>query len=101
MGHEEAIRIHSRCRHLQKLDILSEILQAGLKRSLTKFEQNDKEDEFTDYMLAPDIICKSEMDELLLTVTLEFLLFFYNSKCTNMQSIPFHCRAAGLKIVFF
>ncbi|XP_042616304.1 rhophilin-2-like [Cyprinus carpio] len=60
MGHEEAIRIHSRCRHLQKLDILSEILQAGLKRSLTKFEQNDKEDEFTDYMLAPDIISKTE-----------------------------------------
>uniref|UniRef100_A0A8C1G6E1 Rhophilin-2 n=1 Tax=Cyprinus carpio TaxID=7962 RepID=A0A8C1G6E1_CYPCA len=68
MGHEEAIRTHSRCRHLQKLDILSDILQAGLKRSITKFEQNDKEDEFTDYMLAPDIICKSEMDELLLTI---------------------------------
>ncbi|XP_059368771.1 rhophilin-2-like [Carassius carassius] len=60
MGHEEAIRIHSRCRHLQKLDILSDILQAGLKRSITKFEQNDKEDEFTDYMLAPDIISKTE-----------------------------------------
>ncbi|RXN17365.1 rhophilin-2 isoform X1 [Labeo rohita] len=60
MGHEEAIRTHSRCRHLQKLDILSDILQAGLKRSLTKFEQNDKEDEFTDYMLAPDIISKTE-----------------------------------------
>uniref|UniRef100_A0A8C2AHM5 Rhophilin, Rho GTPase binding protein 2 n=1 Tax=Cyprinus carpio TaxID=7962 RepID=A0A8C2AHM5_CYPCA len=60
MGHEEAIRTHSRCRHLQKLDILSDILQAGLKRSITKFEQNDKEDEFTDYMLAPDIISKTE-----------------------------------------
>ncbi|XP_050971574.1 rhophilin-2 isoform X2 [Labeo rohita] len=60
MGHEEAIRTHSRCRHLQKLDILSDILQAGLKRSLAKFEQNDKEDEFTDYMLAPDIISKTE-----------------------------------------
>uniref|UniRef100_A0A8C2J3L6 Rhophilin-2 n=1 Tax=Cyprinus carpio TaxID=7962 RepID=A0A8C2J3L6_CYPCA len=80
MGHEEAIRTHSRCRHLQKLDILSDILQAGLKRSITKFEQNDKEDEFTDYMLAPDIICKSEMDELLLTDTLEFLLFFSATK---------------------
>ncbi|XP_026070964.1 rhophilin-2-like isoform X1 [Carassius auratus] len=60
MGHEEAIRIHSRCRHLQKLDILSDILQAGLKRSITKFEQNDKQDEFTDYMLAPVIISKTE-----------------------------------------
>uniref|UniRef100_A0A672PP14 Rhophilin, Rho GTPase binding protein 2 n=1 Tax=Sinocyclocheilus grahami TaxID=75366 RepID=A0A672PP14_SINGR len=62
MGHEEAIRIHSRCRDLQKLYILSDILQAGLRRSLTKFEQNDKEEDFTDYMLAPDIICKSEID---------------------------------------
>ncbi|XP_077085094.1 rhophilin-2 isoform X3 [Siphateles boraxobius] len=60
MGHEEAIRTHSCCRHLQKLDILSDILQASLKRSLTKFDQNDKEDEFTDYMLAPDIISKTE-----------------------------------------
>lgn len=60
MGHEEAIRTHSRCRHLQKLDILSDILRASHNRSLTKFEQNDKEDEFTDYMLAPDIISKTE-----------------------------------------
>ncbi|XP_005169018.1 rhophilin-2 isoform X1 [Danio rerio] len=60
MGHEEAIRTHCRCRHLQKLDILSDILRASLNRSLTKFEQNDKEDEFTDYMLAPDIISKTE-----------------------------------------
>uniref|UniRef100_A0A8C1H2R4 Rhophilin-2 n=1 Tax=Cyprinus carpio carpio TaxID=630221 RepID=A0A8C1H2R4_CYPCA len=80
MGHEEAIRTHSRCRHLQKLDILSDILQAGLKRSITKFEQNDKEDEFTDYMLAPDILCKSEMDELLLTDTLEGPLSVFSAK---------------------
>ncbi|XP_067295929.1 rhophilin-2 isoform X2 [Pseudorasbora parva] len=60
MGHEEAIRTHSCCRHLKELDILSHILQASLKRSLTKFDQNDKEDEFTDYMLAPDIISKTE-----------------------------------------
>lgn len=62
MGQEEAIRTHSHCRHLQKLDILSDILQASLRRSLDKFDRNDKEDEFTDYMLAPDIICKLEMD---------------------------------------
>uniref|UniRef100_A0A673KTR6 Rhophilin-2-like n=1 Tax=Sinocyclocheilus rhinocerous TaxID=307959 RepID=A0A673KTR6_9TELE len=55
MGHEEAIRIHSRCRDLQKLYILSDILQAGLRRSLTKFEQNDKEEEFTDYMLKAEM----------------------------------------------
>ncbi|KAK7176315.1 hypothetical protein R3I93_000539 [Phoxinus phoxinus] len=59
MGHEEAIRTHSCLRHLKERDILSDILQASLKRSLTKFEQN-KDDEFTDYMLAPDIISKTE-----------------------------------------
>ncbi|XP_051948546.1 rhophilin-2-like isoform X2 [Xyrauchen texanus] len=60
MGHEEAIRTHAVCQHLQKLDILKDILQASHKRSLAKFEQNVKEDEFIDYMVAPDIISKTE-----------------------------------------
>ncbi|XP_051540273.1 rhophilin-2 isoform X2 [Myxocyprinus asiaticus] len=60
MGHEEAIRTHALCQHLQKLDILKEILQASHKRSLAKFEQNVKEDEFIDYMVAPEIISKTE-----------------------------------------
>lgn len=62
MGNEEAIRTHALCRHLRKLDILNDILQASHKRSLAKFEQYEKEDEFTDYMIAPDIICKSEKE---------------------------------------
>ncbi|XP_065145597.1 rhophilin-2 isoform X1 [Paramisgurnus dabryanus] len=60
MGHEEAIRTHALCRHLHKLDIMSDILQASHKRSLAKFEQYDKEDEFTDYMIAPDIVSKTD-----------------------------------------
>ncbi|XP_051509791.1 rhophilin-2-like isoform X1 [Myxocyprinus asiaticus] len=60
MGHEEAIRTHALCQHLQKLDILDDILQASHKRSLAKFDQNNKEDEFTDYMVAPDVISKTE-----------------------------------------
>ncbi|XP_056608000.1 rhophilin-2 isoform X2 [Triplophysa dalaica] len=60
MGNEEAIRTHALCRHLRKLDILNDILQASHKRSLAKFEQYEKEDEFTDYMIAPDIISKTE-----------------------------------------
>uniref|UniRef100_A0A6Q2XW15 Rhophilin, Rho GTPase binding protein 2 n=1 Tax=Esox lucius TaxID=8010 RepID=A0A6Q2XW15_ESOLU len=60
MGHEEALRIHGLCRHLRKLDVLQEILQASHKRSLAKFTRNDQEDEFTDYLEAPDIISKTD-----------------------------------------
>ncbi|XP_046906876.1 rhophilin-2 isoform X1 [Hypomesus transpacificus] len=60
MGHEEALRIHSLCRNLRKLDLLHEILQASHKRSLGKFEENDTEEDFTDYQEAPDIIPKTE-----------------------------------------
>ncbi|XP_036390949.1 rhophilin-2 isoform X1 [Megalops cyprinoides] len=60
MGHEEALRIHGLCRHLRKLDILRDILQASHKRSLAKLSDNESEDEFTDYMEAPDIISKTD-----------------------------------------
>ncbi|KAK3509912.1 hypothetical protein QTP70_019390 [Hemibagrus guttatus] len=56
MNQEDALRNQSLCPHLRKLDILGTILEASHKRSLAKFEQNDTEDEFTDYMEAPDII---------------------------------------------
>ncbi|KAG9341990.1 hypothetical protein JZ751_018308 [Albula glossodonta] len=60
MGHEEALRIHGLCRHLRKLDILRDILQASHKRSLSKLTENESEDEFTDYLEAPDIISKTD-----------------------------------------
>uniref|UniRef100_A0A8B9R980 Rhophilin, Rho GTPase binding protein 2 n=1 Tax=Astyanax mexicanus TaxID=7994 RepID=A0A8B9R980_ASTMX len=60
VGQEEALRIQGLCRDLRKLSVLNDILQASHKRSLAKFEQKDKEDEFTDYMEAPDIISKTE-----------------------------------------
>uniref|UniRef100_A0A8C7HTG3 Rhophilin, Rho GTPase binding protein 2 n=1 Tax=Oncorhynchus kisutch TaxID=8019 RepID=A0A8C7HTG3_ONCKI len=59
IGHEEGLRIHSLCRHLRKLDVLQAILQASHNRSLAKFNDNNREDEFTDYLEAPDIICES------------------------------------------
>ncbi|KAF4094392.1 hypothetical protein AMELA_G00014630 [Ameiurus melas] len=60
MNQEEALRNQSLCPHLHKLDILKTILDASHNRSLTKFEQYSTEDEFTDYMEAPDIISKTE-----------------------------------------
>ncbi|XP_065809241.1 rhophilin-2 isoform X2 [Labrus bergylta] len=60
LGHEEALRIYGLCHHLNKMDILQEILKASLGRSLQKFEENENEEEFTDYTEAPDIISKTE-----------------------------------------
>ncbi|KAI5088588.1 rhophilin-2 [Silurus meridionalis] len=60
INHEDALRNQCLCPHLHKLDVLTCILDASHKRSLAKFEQNDTEDEFTDYMEAPDIIPKTE-----------------------------------------
>lgn len=59
MGHEEALRIYSLCHHLNKLEILQDILQASHQRSLHKYSENESEEEFTDYTEAPDIICES------------------------------------------
>lgn len=58
-GHEEALRIYGLCHHLNKLDALQDILRASHKRSFDKYGENEKEDEFTDYMEAPDIIRES------------------------------------------
>lgn len=65
MNQEDALRNQSLCPHLRKLDILSKILEASHKRSLEKFEQNDREDDFTDYMEAPDIICELKIKQKL------------------------------------
>ncbi|XP_022601488.1 rhophilin-2 isoform X2 [Seriola dumerili] len=59
LGHEEALRIYGLCHHLNKLEILEDILKASHQRSLKKHSENDEE-EFTDYTEAPDIISKTE-----------------------------------------
>ncbi|XP_030622081.1 rhophilin-2 [Chanos chanos] len=60
LDHEEALRIHGLCRHLRKLEVLRDILEAAHKRSLAKLTENETEDEFVDYLEAPDIISKTE-----------------------------------------
>ncbi|XP_068176030.1 rhophilin-2 isoform X2 [Antennarius striatus] len=60
MGHEEALRIYGLCHHLNKLEVLQEILKASHQRSLNKYSENESEEEFTDYTEAPDIIAKTE-----------------------------------------
>ncbi|XP_034041144.1 rhophilin-2 isoform X2 [Thalassophryne amazonica] len=60
LGHEEALRLYSLCNNLDKLEILEEILKASHQRSLNKYTENSDEDEFTDYVEAPDIIPKTD-----------------------------------------
>uniref|UniRef100_A0A3Q4BKF1 Rhophilin, Rho GTPase binding protein 2 n=1 Tax=Mola mola TaxID=94237 RepID=A0A3Q4BKF1_MOLML len=59
-GHEEALRIFGLCHHLNKLEVLQDILKASHQRSLNKYSENENEEEFTDYIDAPDIISKTE-----------------------------------------
>lgn len=58
-GHEEALRIYGLCHHLNKMDVLQDILQASHQRSLNKCSINENDEEFADYTEAPDIICES------------------------------------------
>uniref|UniRef100_A0A4W6G3B8 Rhophilin, Rho GTPase binding protein 2 n=1 Tax=Lates calcarifer TaxID=8187 RepID=A0A4W6G3B8_LATCA len=60
LGHEEALRIYGLCHHLNKLEVLEDILKASHQRSLNKYSESDSEEEFTDYTEAPDIISKTE-----------------------------------------
>ncbi|XP_068455561.1 rhophilin-2 [Clinocottus analis] len=60
LGHEEALRIYSLCHHLNKMEVLQDILRASLQRSLNKCSDNEDEEDFTDYTEAPDIISKTE-----------------------------------------
>ncbi|XP_017281377.1 rhophilin-2 isoform X2 [Kryptolebias marmoratus] len=59
-GHEEAVRIYGRCEHLNKLDALKDILEASHHLSLEKYSDYEDEEEFTDYMEAPEVHPKTE-----------------------------------------
>ncbi|XP_072426117.1 rhophilin-1 isoform X1 [Chiloscyllium punctatum] len=58
--HEEAMRIHSLCRILRKMDILQEVLSIVHKRSLKKYSEIDREDDFFDTIEAPEIHPKTQ-----------------------------------------
>ncbi|XP_028665889.2 rhophilin-2 [Erpetoichthys calabaricus] len=59
-GHEDALRIYNLCRDLKRLEILQEILLVCHKRSLDKYSQCEKEEDFFDYIEAPEINSKTE-----------------------------------------
>ncbi|KAF3835482.1 hypothetical protein F7725_028040 [Dissostichus mawsoni] len=56
--HEEAMRVHSLCKILRKMDILQDVLSLTHKRSLDKYSELDREDDFDETAEAPEIQCK-------------------------------------------
>ncbi|NP_001088054.1 rhophilin-2-B [Xenopus laevis] len=59
-SHEEAIRFSTLCSTLRQIDVLQLILSAFHQRSLLKFSQHQKPDDFLDLLSAPDIVSKTE-----------------------------------------
>ncbi|XP_078114439.1 rhophilin-1 isoform X2 [Sander vitreus] len=55
MRHEEAMRVHSLCKILRKMDILQDVLSLTHKRSLDKYSELDREDDFDETAEAPEI----------------------------------------------
>ncbi|CAJ1059432.1 rhophilin-1 [Xyrichtys novacula] len=53
--HEEAMRVHGLCKILRKMDILQDVLSLAHKRSLDKYSELDREDDFDETAEAPEI----------------------------------------------
>uniref|UniRef100_A0A8C1B6Q1 Rhophilin, Rho GTPase binding protein 1 n=1 Tax=Cyprinus carpio carpio TaxID=630221 RepID=A0A8C1B6Q1_CYPCA len=53
--HEEALRLHSVCKMLRKMDILQEVLSHAHACSLEKYSEIDQEDDFCEVAEAPEI----------------------------------------------
>ncbi|XP_075045295.1 rhophilin-2 [Mixophyes fleayi] len=58
--HEESLRLSGLCNKLKQIDVLQDILSAYHKRALMKSSQHQKEDDFLNLLVAPDIISKTE-----------------------------------------
>lgn len=52
------MRVHSLCKILRKMDILQDVLSVTHKRSLDKYSELDREDDFDEIAEAPEIQCE-------------------------------------------
>lgn len=52
------MRVHSLCKILRKMDILQDVLAHTHRRSLDKYSQLDREDDFDETAEAPEIQCE-------------------------------------------
>ncbi|XP_028639276.1 rhophilin-1 isoform X1 [Grammomys surdaster] len=59
LGQEEALRLHTLCRVLRQVDLLQVVVTQALRRSLAKYSELEREDDFFEAMEAPDIQSKT------------------------------------------
>lgn len=55
LGQEEALRLHTLCRVLRKVDLLQVVVTQALRCSLAKYSELEREDDFFEAVEAPDI----------------------------------------------
>ncbi|XP_050001311.1 rhophilin-1 isoform X4 [Alexandromys fortis] len=55
LGQEEALRLHTLCRVLRKVDLLQVVVTQALRHSLAKYSELEREDDFFEAVEAPDI----------------------------------------------
>lgn len=55
LGQEEALQLHAVGRALRRVDLLQAVLAQALQRSLAKYSELDREDDFLETTEAPDI----------------------------------------------
>jgi hypothetical protein len=60
LGQEEALRLHALCRVLREVDLLQVVVAQALQRSLTKYSDLEREDDFFEVADAPDIQRKQQ-----------------------------------------
>ncbi|XP_051697794.1 rhophilin-1 isoform X7 [Oryctolagus cuniculus] len=60
LGQEEALRLHALCRVLRQVDLLQAAVARALRRSLARYSQLDREDDFSEVAEAPDIQPKTQ-----------------------------------------
>ncbi|XP_007954327.1 rhophilin-1 [Orycteropus afer afer] len=59
LGQEEALRLHAGCRVPRQVDLLQAVVGQALRRSLAKYSELDREDDFFEAAEAPDILPKT------------------------------------------
>ncbi|XP_052603996.1 rhophilin-1 isoform X2 [Peromyscus californicus insignis] len=59
LGQEEALRLHTLCRVLRTVDLLQVVVTQALRRSLAKYSELEREDDFFEAVEAPDILPKT------------------------------------------
>lgn len=55
LGQEEALRLHAVGRALRSVDLLQAVLARALRRSLARYSELDREDDFLETTEAPDV----------------------------------------------